>query len=190
MNYATGGTSVATGDLNGDGIFDVAVSREGNGTLFIRLSTGDGTLLGLTSYPASGGSIAIGDINADGVSDVVSGNRGTGTVTALLGQCDGTLLPQGDYSIGNDARILYLEDLNSDGAADLVAPNYGSHTLSVRLGVPTIDVDGDGIPDDSDNCPNVDNAHQENSLMPTLWVTFVTWMMTATVFRTRAMRFR
>jgi hypothetical protein len=80
VNYAAGSypNSVAVGDFNGDGIFDLAVAGLG-GAVRVLLGKGDGTFQTTNvSYVAGTGSlsVAVGDFNGDGFPDLTVVNYG------------------------------------------------------------------------------------------------------------------
>ena len=109
VTYSSGGSanSVAVGDLNGDGIPDLAVANLCGCDMGVAvlLGNGDGTFRTAVAY-ASGGafadSIAIADVNGDGKPDLLVGNEcgtfsnnscvgnGESGVGVLLGNGDGT----------------------------------------------------------------------------------------------------
>src|SRR5258707_1046700 len=79
--------SVAVGDFNGDGKFDLAVANVSSNTVSILWGTGPGpfgpkTDFGTGSSPAS---VAIDDFNGDGKLDLAVANAGAATVSILLG---------------------------------------------------------------------------------------------------------
>jgi hypothetical protein len=107
VNYATGGVnpmSVAVGDLNGDGIPDLAVVNADSDNVSVLLGNGDGTFQAAVSYAAGVRpvSVAVGDFNGDGTLDlaVAGGPFYDGTVSVLFGNGDGTFHSAVNYAVG------------------------------------------------------------------------------------------
>ena len=104
VTYGTGGlgaTSVAVGDLNGDGKPDLAVVNAGSPQVGVLLGNGDGTFQKVRRYLSGGfgiSSVAIADVNGDGKLDLLIVNCGTcglqeAVAGVLLGNGDGTFEP-------------------------------------------------------------------------------------------------
>jgi hypothetical protein len=84
--------SVAVGDLNKDGIPDLAVVNGGSGNVSVLLGDGAGTFQPALSYAAGVGpsSVVIADLDGDGRPDLVVANSGSNNVSVLFGNGDGT----------------------------------------------------------------------------------------------------
>src|SRR5262249_23352977 len=153
-NYPTGisTSSLAIGDLNGDGRLDLVTANIGGdplatptpaGTISVLLGNGGGTFSSATPYPTGSvlpSSAAIGDLTGDGRLDLAVANYGSptslvpaGTVSVFLGAGNGTFPAATPYPTGTGlpgAQSVAIGDLNGDGRLDLVVAN-GAHSISV-----------------------------------------------------------
>jgi hypothetical protein len=111
------------------------------------------------------------DLDASGRADLVvavSGDR----VAVHMGKHDPVTYQFGGpytFDVGDQPQQVAMGDLDGSGEPDVVTPNYGSGNVSVLLNMgagilqsPSSDMDEDGIPNDDDNCPTVDNPGQED----------------------------
>lgn len=128
------GDFITTGDFNGDGIADLAVTLAGptptsNGAVAILLGNGDGTFTLESAAPTvlAPEGLTTGDFNGDGKADLAVVNQG-GTVTILLGNGDGTFTPGQVLATGDYPISLAAADLNGDGILDLAVANSGIET--------------------------------------------------------------
>src|SRR5262245_2741582 len=89
VDYGSGSqpTAVAAGDLNADGIPDLAVVDQGNNRVEILRGVGDGTFstVAAVAVGVSPVAVAIGDLDGDDRPDLVVANYGEGTVSICLG---------------------------------------------------------------------------------------------------------
>ena len=133
-------SSIASGDFNGDGKPDLAVTNQVANTVTILLGDGVGGFTPAPGSPFPAGSdprfVLTADFNADGKPDLAIANGFSGTVTILLGNGSGSFSPApgGPVSVGTLPRSLSLGDFNKDGKFDLAVANQGSNNVSVLLG--------------------------------------------------------
>ncbi|MFL5270726.1 MAG: FG-GAP-like repeat-containing protein, partial [Anaeromyxobacteraceae bacterium] len=162
--------AIASADLDGDGIPDLAVANAGDGTVSILTGVVGGTFTTPLPIPVGNRPVAIAaaDVDGDGRMDLVVVNQGDGSVTILLGTQAG-LAPQPPIAVGVAPAFVSVADLDLDGLPDLVVANSGDDTVSVLmndraspgvfkpqgvvpvggkpLAVAIADLDGDGKPD-------------------------------------------
>lgn len=113
---------VAVGDLNGDGVNDVLMTRTsaGQNQVSAHLGQGDGTLAApLITNVASAEDLALGDFNGDGRLDLVVSGAATDTITLLLGDGAGGLAPQPPISVCCDPNTVTAADFDGDGMTDV-----------------------------------------------------------------------
>jgi hypothetical protein len=166
VDYGGGGSSIALGDINNDGITDIVTSGGSADNVSFLLGKGDGSFGFPTTVPINGTAnfVATGDFNNDGNLDLAVG---TGSAVAiLLGNGNGTFGPEMDYPIPAGVTTLAVGDFNGNGRIDLVAGSSSSNSVSVLLNTgggafsvatyPVLgnvtyvgvgDFNGDGIPD-------------------------------------------
>jgi hypothetical protein len=135
FSAGSGPVSVVTGDFNGDGRLDLAVTN-GSGNVSIFLGNGDGTFQSPVNYAVGTGpglGIAAADFNGDGKLDLVVANNGSNNVSVLLGNGDGTFRMAVNYDVGTNPTWVAVGDFNRDGKPDLAVSDQ-SGFVSILLG--------------------------------------------------------
>jgi FG-GAP-like repeat/Calx-beta domain/Domain of unknown function (DUF4214)/FG-GAP repeat len=160
--FPTGGrpTSLAIGDLNGDGKPDIVVAEPNNSAVSVLLNT---TAPGATvssfvqqSFSAgyAPGTVTLADFNGDGKPDIVaSSNNNGGSVSVLLnttfsGASVTSFEPLQSIGVGYRTLSVVASDINGDGKPDLIVinqPSSNSNSISASIflgttpvGAPTV----------------------------------------------------
>jgi hypothetical protein len=158
-DFATGSApdAVAVGDLNGDGIPDLAVANFFSNSVSVLLNT---TAPGSTtpsfaarqdfatgSFPES---VAIGDLNGDGIPDLAVANSRSNSTSVLLnttaaGAGVASFAARQDFATGTAPASVALAGYNGDGTLDLAVANFRSSTVSVLLNTtgPSVTIERD-----------------------------------------------
>lgn len=140
IRYPTGDKpyAVFSGDLDGDGDGDLAVTNELESTISVFVNDGAGAFaqparkFATGTYPTGG---AIIDLNRDRAADVVTADyRGHG-VSVLLNAGTATLAARTSYPTvpGAETSNLAVGDLDEDGNPDVIATNPQNASISVFL---------------------------------------------------------
>lgn len=120
-----GPTAVAIGNLDEDGLPDVAVAVAApNDELHIFFGEGEGSIAlgGIKPLPGDGQDIVIAEATGDAFLDVVAGTRGIANrVAVFTGNGAGGLAGPVTWPVGGTFEALAVTDLEPDGAPDVVA---------------------------------------------------------------------
>jgi hypothetical protein len=128
-------SSVAVGDVDGDGDLDLLVANQFRDMVSVRLNDGAGTFSGTQEVPVGSRptSVALGDVDGDGDLDLLTANNSSGTVSVRLNDGAGTFSGTQEVPVGSNSFSVAVGDVDSDGDLDLLTANYTSNTVSVRL---------------------------------------------------------
>ena len=125
-------TSIAIGDLNGDGRRDIVTANSGSNTITILSGQSDGSFTRMDySVGLNPTSVTLSDLNLDGYLDILVTYQQSKTVSVLLGQAGGGFLPSTDYQVGQ-VSSLAVADVNGDSHLDVLTSN--GDNFSVLLG--------------------------------------------------------
>ncbi|MFL6301006.1 MAG: FG-GAP-like repeat-containing protein [Terriglobales bacterium] len=115
-------TSAVTGDFNGDGAMDYAVSNGGANSVWIYFGDSHGNFGTPRIEPLTGQSpiwlLAV-DTRKIGILDLIVAEADSGTVGVLLGNGNGTFQPERSYYVPAAPLHLVTADFNADGTLDI-----------------------------------------------------------------------
>ena len=136
-----GPIAIAAGDLNSDGVPDLAVVNSTDSTISVFLNNGDATFSVAAGSPlttssgANPSGVVIADFTNDGIGDIAVTNQGVSTLGIYVGLGLGVFAPQIELSTPAGPQGITTADFDGNGLPDvaLTAHSGTSNTVSVFL---------------------------------------------------------
>lgn len=131
--------AIAGGDLNADGIPDLAVVNQTDNTVTVLLNNGDGTFVPAAGSPlptsTTPSGVTIADFTQDGLGDIAVTNTGVSTLGVYIGLGSGLFSSRIELSTPTGPDAVTSEDLNGDGLPDIALTSHssGANQVSVFL---------------------------------------------------------
>ncbi len=135
---------IATGDLNGDGRTDIAISNANSGGVSIWENSGLSGSITTTSFKpkfdipmASQWVIAISDLDQDGKADLISGPALSTTLTLFRNISSGGTLSVAsfaagvNFTVGTWPEFIAVGDLDNDNRPDIVTSSWPDTKISI-----------------------------------------------------------
>ena len=142
FTIGTGATFIATGDIDGDGKADIAVSNYNSNSISILRNTSTSSIINFSISTISAGSLpfgmSLGDLDNDGKLDIVMTNYGSGNVCIFKNQSSsGTITLSSPIllsALGSQGPVnIALSDFDKDGKLDIVFCTNSNSNPSVSV---------------------------------------------------------
>lgn len=133
-----GARGLATGDLDGDGVIDIAYASEAMDTLGVLLGTGGGGFAAEMAIATGSGPQVLhaADLDANDRTEIVVAHQGETTLRIYAVASDGTVSEALQIPLAAAATAIDSGDVNGDGVPDLAATSTTAEIVTVMLSTP------------------------------------------------------
>ena len=162
-------SAIAVGDLNNDGLSDIAVACSGTNKIAIFLGRSKGRFslpsMYSTDYYSNPISIVIGDFNNDGRLDIAVANYGADNMGVFVGYSNSQFSSQTIYTTGiySGPRTIVAADFNNDDRLDIAVANKEADNVAIFLAQSNEDFASTTYPSTTDFCLNLVAVGDVNS---------------------------
>src|SRR5579871_2002127 len=131
--------AIAAGDLNSDGVPDLAVVNSADSTISVFLNNGDATFAVAPSSPlatssgASPSGVVIGDFTNDGIGDIAVTNAGLSTLGIYVGLGLGAFAQQIELSTPAGPQAVITADFDGNGLPDVALTAHSGSVNQVSV---------------------------------------------------------
>ena len=130
---------IAVGDLNDDGMLDLAVANRAADNVVIYLGSGDGVFHNVTVFPTGNDSapvsVGIGDFDKDNHTDFAVLNAGARSVGIFYGYGNGTFASPMIYGtkLNSYLKSMLVEDINNDTVLDIAISDVADGNSNIHV---------------------------------------------------------
>jgi len=131
--------AIAAGDLNSDGVPDLAVVNSTDSTISVFINNGDATFAAAPSSPlttssgASPSGVVIADFTNDGIGEIAVTNTGIATLGIYVGQGLGEFTSQVELSTPTGPQAITTADFDGNGLPDVALTAHSGSLNQVTV---------------------------------------------------------